>query len=496
MRRAWPLLLWIVTGGAPPAVAQSSPYIALDDPLLPLAEWLIGRGDIRDPSPMLRPFRRADLLAALDAATLVPGSPAAAVAERLRRAYRDSAGDGAWEVAARAGTQGFTSARREQLRPAGEGGMRGYAELGLAARAGSVVAVTRGAIENRLKLDPDWPGDPSQDASSLPARFIDAYLSAQWRWVHLTFGQRDRNWGADGVPGIGLSAVGYPRSDLQFDLVTRSMRFSAVGARLRAAVALDGEPVGRYFAAHRLAIAPHPSLHLAVWETAVITDRFDQIDADFFNPLTLLSMTTRFGWGDDRNALLGAEVAWRAGGVRLELQAGLDDYNPGGTNPYPNRWALALGVSGRAGARAGWQARYATATSLAFRTQDPAENLLDGGVGIGWDFADHELWVGRVSSPVGGSWLAGVEVQHLRQGEGDPRAPWPTPAEAADLPTRFIGRIGTTTRLGATLTGQAGPFGLAGAAAWQRRSAADEVTGRFEARFTATLALTRGGPLQ
>lgn len=40
---------------ATPASPQASPYLPLDDPRLPLIEHLITRGDIRDPSPMLRP---------------------------------------------------------------------------------------------------------------------------------------------------------------------------------------------------------------------------------------------------------------------------------------------------------------------------------------------------------------------------------------------------------------------------------------------------------
>ena len=54
---------------APPSVrAQASPYLPLDDPRLPLLEHLIARGDIEDPSPMVRPFRRADALRVLTAA--------------------------------------------------------------------------------------------------------------------------------------------------------------------------------------------------------------------------------------------------------------------------------------------------------------------------------------------------------------------------------------------------------------------------------------------
>jgi len=476
---------------------QASPFIPLDDPRLPLIEHLIARGDLQDPSPMVRPFRRIDLLRALERAGLPPQSPAGRLAASLRAEYADPAGDAWWRVEGRGGVQGFTSARRDQLQPAGDEGARGYAELLLEARAGSLVAVTRGAAENRLKLDPDWPGAASQDGSSIPTRFVDAYLSAQWRFVHLTYGQRERNWGPVGLPGIGISNAGYPRTDLQFDVTTRLLRFTAIGARLRAAQSLAGESVGRYLAAHRLAITPRPGLTLALWETAVIADRFGTIDTDFFNPLTLLSFSTRFGWGDDRNVLLGGDIAWRANRrLLLEAQAALDDYNPGGDNPYPNRWAFALGASGALGSQAAWQARYTTASSLAFRTLDPVENLTDAGVGLGRNFADNEEWHLRVSVPVRDRWLVAPEAVLLRQGEGSPRAPWPTPAQAAQIPTRFIGEISTTVRLGLALSGHAGPLRLQGAGAWHRTARADEVTGRFEARIAATLGFSSGGPLQ
>lgn len=479
---------------ATPASPQASPYLPLDDPRLPLIEHLITRGDIRDPSPMLRPFRRSDVLAALEAATLPAGSSAAALAEALRLEMADQDAEGWWRLEGRGGAQGFTSARRDQLRPAGGEGVRGYGELLLEARSGSVVAVSRGVAENRLKLDPDWPGDPSQQGSSIPTRFIDAYLSAQWRHARLTFGQRERNWGPIGLPGAGLSNAGYPRTDLEFELTAGVFRFTAIGARLRSAASLSGDPVGRYFAAHRLAVTPTPTLTLALWETAVIADRFDNIDTDFFNPLTLLSFSTRFGWGDDRNVLLGGDIAWRARpGLLLEAQAALDDYNPGGDNPYPNRWAFAVGGSGPLGARAAWQARYTTATSLAFRTLDPVENLLDAGVGLGRNFADSEEWHLRVSLPVRSRWLVAPELALVRQGEGDPRAPWPAPEEAASVPTRFIGEVATTWRVGLAIAGGTGPVRLQGRAAWHHADRADTTTGRLEAQMTATIGFATGG---
>jgi hypothetical protein len=64
-----------VLAGAPVrAAAQASPYIALDDSRLALIEHLITRGEISDPSPMVRPFRRGDVLRALAAADSAPDS--------------------------------------------------------------------------------------------------------------------------------------------------------------------------------------------------------------------------------------------------------------------------------------------------------------------------------------------------------------------------------------------------------------------------------------
>ena len=67
----------------PCAAAQASPYLALDDPRVPLLEYLIQRGDIDDPSPMVRPVRRADALRVLRQADTA-GAPALVVALRAR----------------------------------------------------------------------------------------------------------------------------------------------------------------------------------------------------------------------------------------------------------------------------------------------------------------------------------------------------------------------------------------------------------------------------
>src|SRR5512134_94002 len=157
------------------AAAQASPYVPLDDPHLPLFEHLVTRGDVADPSPMVRPFRRRDAVAALAAAT---GADAALV-RRLAEAW---AGPGAtpWgEVTGRAGLQAYTTAGRDDARPAGPGGTRPYADLSLGAAFDKVVARTRLAIEPRLSDDPAWPGRRDLE---VVGRAIEAYASAQFTY--------------------------------------------------------------------------------------------------------------------------------------------------------------------------------------------------------------------------------------------------------------------------------------------------------------------------
>src|SRR5215208_1482061 len=117
---------------APPcARAQASPYVPLDDPRLPLLEHLIARGDIADPSPMVRPFRRADALRVLVAAATAAESARgpAAIVHALRATFEALPGDQTWRVAARAGAQAYSHIRRDVLHPLGPDGVRPYADL-------------------------------------------------------------------------------------------------------------------------------------------------------------------------------------------------------------------------------------------------------------------------------------------------------------------------------------------------------------------------------
>jgi len=174
-----PLLVAMALAGvlAPArAAAQASPYIPLDDPRLPLLEHLIARGEVEDPSPMVRPFRRVDAIRVLAASDSSGDASSKELVQHLREEFGDPAGN-RWRIEVRAGGQAYSHARRELLHPAGPDGVRPYFELGAEARFGSVLLVTRPIVEPRLTRDPDWPGRRDVDVAG---RMADAYLSAQF----------------------------------------------------------------------------------------------------------------------------------------------------------------------------------------------------------------------------------------------------------------------------------------------------------------------------
>ena len=177
------------------ASAQASPYIPLDDPRLPAIEHLIALGEIEDPSPMVRPFRRIDAVRALAKVDSAGTARDTAMVRELLDAFADpgTRRAGRWSRA-REG-QAYSDARRDMVHPAGTDGIQPYVELGLTGVFGNVGLVSRPAIETRLPDDPDWPGRKDVDVTG---RMVEAYLTAQFKWVSAFYGQMDQHWGPPG----------------------------------------------------------------------------------------------------------------------------------------------------------------------------------------------------------------------------------------------------------------------------------------------------------
>jgi hypothetical protein len=497
------VLAAVVLGALAPArgVGQASPYLPLDDPRLRLLEHLIARGDVTDPSPMVRPFRRADAMRVLAGADTAAEASATLI-RQLRADLEEPADSSRWRLGVRAGSQVYSHIRRDLLHPLGPDGVRPYGELSGEAVLGPFALVNRTAAEPRITDDPEWPGRRDLD---LAWRMAEAYASAQFKYGNVFLGQMDRNWGPVGIEGIGLSDYGYNDPEFGFEIGVDAVRLTALARTLEDARDSTGARIHRYFFAHRLGVRVSDRLRLGLWETTVLAGADREFDGRYRNPLSLLLFANQYGLGADGNVLFGLDASYRIGkGTTVEAQIGIDDIqyeNPGGADRYPNRWALTLAAHGPIGSRLAWRALYTQASSLAFRTLNPFENLTDGGVGLGRNFADMDRLTVRVSLPVANRWLVTPELTVQRQGEGDINDPFPaTPAEAGGIPQLFIGTVERTWRAAVALSGRRGPLDLSATAGVHHVVNAGNQEGntdnRFVGRLQVTLGLSRGGVIQ
>jgi hypothetical protein len=333
----------------------------------------------------------------------------------------------------------------------------------------------------------------------------EAYLSAEFKYASLFYGQMDRNWGPAGIEGIGLSDYGYNDTEFGFEVGVDALRLIGLVRWLEDARDSTGARVHRYFFAHRLGTRIGERFRLGVWETTVLAGADREFDGRYRNPLSLLLLANQFGLGADGNVLLGFDAAYRIGkGTTVEAQVGLDDIqyeNTTGDNRYPNRWAFTVAAHGPLGSRLAWRALYTQASSLAFRTLNPFENLTDGGVGLGRNFADMDRVTLTVTVPAGTRWLLTPELTLQRQGEGDINDPFPaSPEEAGALPQLFIGTMERTWRAAMAVSGSQGPLDLRATAGLHYVENAGHQAGhtdtRFEGRLQATLGVSHRGVIE
>ena len=445
---------------------------------------------------MVRPFRRADAVRVLAAADTSASAGDSTLIRRLRQAFDDPAGN-VWHLEGRVGAQGYTHARRELLHPVGPDGVRPYAEVGASAAFGNVLLVSRPVVEPRLVDDPDWIG---RRELKVAGRLADAYISAQFKYGSLFYGQMDRNWGPVGLPGIPLSNYGYERQGLAIELGTGNIRLSALATDLRDQPDSLGQTVHRYYFVHRLHARLSRRLTLAPWEGIVISGSDRSFETRYRNPLSISYLANTIGLGDRGNVLLGLDVRWQAfGRTTLQAQLALDDFWYDNRQRNRDRWALTLGAEGPVGRDAAWHALYTQVSSLALRTFVPADNFTDAGVGIGRNFSDQDQLTLQVSLPFRNKWLLTPELTLLRQGEGQIDDPYPVPDANGVLstPALFIGVVERTYRAAVGVSGRSGPVDLTATAGFHHVVNSGHLEGRtvdrFEGRIQATVGLRRGG---
>ncbi|MEO8225972.1 MAG: hypothetical protein ABI637_01000 [Gemmatimonadota bacterium] len=481
--------------------AQASPYVALDDPELPRFEHFVARGDVADPSPFIRPFLRADAVRVLALADTAPGSATGRLIHDLHERWTDITSESWYSIGARAGAQAYSHARRDALHPAGPRGARPYAEVPLMAAYGNLILVARPAVEPRVTDDPDWPGRPDVKVAG---RLVDGYVSAQFKFARLVYGQLDQNWGPVGVAGIPLSNYGYERQGLGLEIGSRALKLSAFAEELRDGPDSSGQIVHRYYFVHRLTARLSDRVLLAAWEGNVIAGAGRNFETRYRNPVALGYLTNTIGLGDDRgNEMLGLDVHWRAfGRTTLEAQLALDDFYYQRRYENRDRYGLTLAAFGPLGTRMAWRGLYTQVSSLALRAFDRSENFTDAGVGLGRNFSDNDQLSLFATMPAGRHWLLTPELTLFRQGEGRINDPYPTfgSPELQSTPTLFIGTVERTYRAALGVSGREGPFDLTANAGFHHVVNSGHQAGvslnRFEGRLQATIGLTRRGSLR
>ncbi len=487
---------------AAPLSAQGSPNVPLDDPRLPLVEFLIARSSIVDPSPMHRPFRRADLVASLERADSVPSSDSMLVRTLLAE-YRELDAPNRYAVGVRGGFQATTSDRRDLMHPTGSGGIYPYLDVLLEGVFGPVVAVSRPAIETRVTDDPDWPG---RKDLTVVGRMVEAYLGFQFKtWGRFWFGQFDQNWGPVNDYAVPLSNYAYPRNYFGLDVGSRNVRLMAQVGKLHDETDSLGQVISRYHFMHRLGIQFSPRWYAALWETTVWSGVGRGMDGTFMNPAGFLLLSNQYGEGDTGNIIVGTDVSWKvAKRATIQLQLAIDDLQFQKVNDsttYPNRWALTITGFGALGKHMSWQALYTQASNLAFRTLNASDNLEDAGVGVGRGYPDMDYLSLSVAIPVMDHWIVSPDAVFQRQGPSRITQPAPSdPAEVANTPAFISSPIEYGYRLGVTFSGRQGPFDIQGSGGLYHVDNEGNIVGvsstRFEGKIQALLRIGKRGALK
>lgn len=476
--------------------AQASAFIPLDDPVLPRVEHLIMRGGLEDPTPMVRPFRRLDLVRSLRKAD----TTSAEIRDLLAR-YDDEGQPASLpsdadairvRYGARAGLQAGTQARRDLLHLGGDGGAWEYAEVRAEFAWRPIIMVARTGFENRARRDPDWPG---RRDNYFTGRVFEGYASVQTGPVRLSYGQFERNWGPPGLPGLPISNVSYRRDGLALDVVSRRIQFHAYASQLADDRDSTGQLVKRYFQTKRLAVRLSPRLQVGLWESTILQGVDRSFEAAFSNPFTFAYAALTYGYGDRGvNNMLGADVTWRyATRHTLSGQFALDDFWYEQRDRNRDRFGFTVRGTGPLGRGASYAATYSLVSSLALRAFVPQENFTDGGVGLGRNFTDNDWATVQIGIPVRTRWLLTPELTVFRQGEGNVRTPYPArPVDPARFPTLFIGTVERTLRTAVGISGEQGGIQLNGNLGLHAVRGADNVPGRNVTRVVARVQATLG----
>jgi len=475
------------------ALAQSaSPYVPLEHWAMPFVEQLIAARMLSDPTPLTRPLREHDLVQSLAAVdTLKVNASTRTIVRWLldewtRGESPSYRGELSFGGAAATHTvrdplsldRGVDPARIDE---------RGFGNVGLDVRLnfGPVVAVSHVVVDTRLNHDPEWYA--TYDNAT---RFAEAYVNGQWRWGELFFGILDRNWGPSTVQSALLSANPYSMDHFAATFGTRRVQLQMIATQLNTLSDGAGNPVNRYMVLSRLWIRPEGRWTVALWEGGVITGVGRQLEPWLLNPASLVYFRASSG---DVNSFLGVDVERRAG-TTLFGQFMLDDIQVSrdvASDLEPASYALTIGAKGKVKTTAvTWTAFYTQVANLSYRTPNPMEGPLFFNLGTGHNFADYDQATVKLGLLLRPAFLVEPEATILRQGEGDPRLPYPAVAVYPSTPVLFQGVVQETVRLALGARWQLGGLSLTGNGGVHLLSDFDHVPGASKTQFVGSIGAT------
>ncbi|MGH7602673.1 MAG: hypothetical protein ACRENK_01605 [Gemmatimonadaceae bacterium] len=446
---------------APSAIrAQASAYVPLDDISYTYVDALMARGQLHELSALERPFTERSLRLAIDSArTREPSETVSSYLDALyatieKYAVRPGNEDTLATQTFRARGTGDayvtaqTSGRRELMLVDSTTGVRPGGAVRFVMAGGPVVGFVRVLIDSRLNVDPEFAGRKDR---KLAGRTEDGYVGGQWKYGELSFGRVGRNWGPATEYGLQLGNYAYTYDHLYGSIGNDKVHFSTVIARLdNLQLFPSGDLDQRYFAIHRLAFR-RGNLEVAGTESYLYTGVGRGFEPTFANPLNVFSLSWR-NEKQDGNLGLGGDLAYRSKLGTLAGQLFIDDLQIDRCNPNckePSSYGLTL--SGEGLPLVGdqrWFTSYTRVANLTYRTPVAAETYEVLGVGLGRGFSDYdEARIGADLALLPRTPLR-LYVAYRRQGQGDYRETYPTPAEYATTPGIFSGVVMRVTRLG------------------------------------------------
>ena len=491
MLRLTPLVLllapWASDLGAQTFTSNS--YLPLEHRAMPFLEYLVARGVMADPSPMVRPWTVGAVVRKLNAADTNNLTTAERSTLRELRAALDPArGEAVLAVEAQAAVRAATHARREPLRESGPRKVYPLGELHVALQFGPAVLATYPVADPRaLKWDPDFTGRRDEATAS---RWESAYAAYRTRYLDVAFGTVSRNWGPPELPSAIVSPVPYSYDHLFVRAGPERIHLEALVTHLDDFPG-PGVPIRRYWVVHRVAVRPLAWIDVAPWQATLLSGPARGLEIWYLNPLKYANAA-----GDEENvggnALIGMDVETRLGnGRRVGVSLMIDDVQTVGlsTDDEPPSYALTLTTTGPLAGGIGSLA-YTQVANLTYRTPDPSEAVMRRGIGLGRNFSDYDQATARTSWLFAPGVLLGAEATLLRQGEGDFRLPFPDTSQYDVTPRLFAGVVERTLRAAGNAHLRFGPHvALEADAGLHRVSNADHVVGRRRTRFVGSISL-------